>query len=311
MIHPELKHCTICPQACGIDRYQGVGFCGTDHRLKINLAQLHHGEEPVLSGTRGSGTIFLSHCNLRCVFCQNHELSHLGWGTNHSSDQCAELMLRLQDEGAHNINLVSPTQYTLQLIDAILLAKRTGLQIPIVWNSNAYEEVSTLKRLRGLVDIYLPDFKYGCAASGETYSQAKNYPELALKAIGEMWDQVGELALDAEDIALKGLIIRHLVLPNDLARSTQALRLLKQEIGAGIALSLMAQYYPAGYANRHPELNRGITTQEYQEVLDLALEFDFEWMFSQELSCSDAWTPEFREAGNPLREHSQDFHGRI
>jgi putative pyruvate formate lyase activating enzyme len=307
---PELSNCTICPQACGTDRYREAGFCGAGRQLKINLAQLHHGEEPVLSGTRGSGTIFFSHCNLRCVFCQNHEISHLGWGTHYTEEECADLMLRLQDQGAHNINLVSPTQYTPQLVSALTMARTRGLGVPVVWNSNAYECVDTLQRLKGLVDIYLPDYKYASADKALKYSSAPDYPVIALKAIHEMWKQVGELVVDEDDIALKGVIVRHLVLPNRIAGSAEVVRVLHREFGPSLALSLMAQYYTAGNAGSFPELSRGLKPLEYKEILDLLPEFGFEWVFAQDLDSSPEWTPEFHEGGDKHEEKIKNFFGR-
>ena len=180
-IYPELTNCQICPRSCHIDRYQEKGFCNATSDLKVNLYQLHYGEEPVLSGTKGSGTIFFSHCNLQCVFCQNYTISNLGWGKDISNEECIQFMLELQDKGAHNINLVTPTHYSIQLIDVLKAAKQQGLTIPIVWNSNAYEKVETLKALEGLVDIYLPDIKYSDAKNSAMYSQAKDYPAIAGK----------------------------------------------------------------------------------------------------------------------------------
>jgi len=304
---PELEHCTLCPQACGADRYQGSGFCGAGHRIRINLSQLHHGEEPVLSGSRGSGTIFFSHCNLACVFCQNYAISHQGWGTDYSLGKCAQQMLELQERGAHNINLVSPTHYSIQLIAALKLARRQGLTLPVVWNSNAYESASTLSRLSGLVQIYLPDFKYGHNLYSTKYSGAKDYPRVALQAVKEMWRQVGGLETDASGIAIKGVLLRHLVLPNRLSGSTTVLNMLRDEIGTGLHLSLMAQYYPAGEANRFPELNRGISHDEYQAVVETARTLGFTRIYVQELSCSSDWTPDFLE---PVRQ-PETIHNHI
>ena len=305
-----LVSCRICPQQCGADRFQGPGACGADARVKVNLAQLHHGEEPVLSGTRGSGTIFFSHCNLHCVFCQNHRISQQGWGDYVTEEECAALMLRLQEAGVHNVNLVSPTHYSLQLARSCRIARDSGLSIPIVWNSNAYEEVETLRLLKGLVDIYLPDFKYAHALYGSKYSSALNYPRTALAALREMLEQVGPLQHDAAGIARKGLLVRHLVLPNRLSGTRQALYLLHEQLGAEVSLSLMAQYYPAWRADEYPELNRGLSCGEYREALDTAASLGFAHIFTQEPACDPDWTPEFSPV-DKLRDRTEHhFHGK-
>jgi putative pyruvate formate lyase activating enzyme len=308
--YPELHDCHICPQDCGANRYTATGFCGAGHQLRINLAHLHHGEEPVLSGSRGSGTIFLSHCNLRCVYCQNHEISHLGWGTSCSELECAGMMLRLQEAGAHNINLVSPTHFSLQLAESIRLAKADGLHIPVVWNSNGYEKVDTLKRLAGLVDIYLPDFKYAHAAYSLKYSRAKDYPAVALDALKEMHRQAGDLVIAPDGMACRGLLVRHLVLPNRLSGTRDVLYLLHENFGENLALSLMAQYYPAARATEYPELARGLYQNEYQEALDLAEDLGFTRVFAQELESSPDWTPSFQPEGTPIAPERMHFRGK-
>lgn len=308
--YPELENCTVCPQACGIDRYEGPGSCDADHRLQINLAHLHHGEEPVLSGTRGSGTVFFSHCNLHCRFCQNYQISQLGWGDYITEEKCAELLIDLQSHGAHNVNLVSPTHYTPQLINVLKMARNRGLKIPVVWNSNGYENLSTLQKLSGLVDIYLPDFKYAHAAYGLKYSSARDYPSIALAALREMHSQVGNLQLDSEGIAVSGLLVRHLVLPHRLSGTKEILYLLREDFGPDVALSLMAQYYPAGRAREYPELSRGLEQREYEEVLETAGSLGFTQIFTQELSSQPDWTPDFREAGDPVDRDNLHFRGK-
>lgn len=298
--YPELQSCKICPRNCGVDRDKTPGFCGAGTRLKVNLTTLHHGEEPCLSGTRGSGTIFFAWCNLRCVFCQNYCLSVEGWGEEKSEGELAELMLALQSRGAHNINLVTPTHFSPQIVNALQAAKQQGLNIPIVWNSSAYEKPETLKRLAGLVDIYLPDFKYGHGIYAGKYSHAKDYPDIALAAIQEMFSQVGLLSLDPDGIATKGLLIRILVLPKGLGGSKKVLSLLADSLGTEITLSIMGQYYPAGKALDYPELSQGITPAEYAEVLETANQLGFEHLYIQELSSSADWTPLFRPKANTL-----------
>jgi putative pyruvate formate lyase activating enzyme len=293
---PELQNCRICPRNCAVNRYKSTGFCHAPAELKINLYQLHHGEEPVLSGTRGSGAIFFSHCNLQCVFCQNHTISSKGWGKAVSDDECINIMLELQDKGAHNINLVTPTHYSLQLAEILHKAKDKGLAIPVVWNSSAYEKVEILQRLEGLVDIYLPDLKYADRAMSALYSQAEDYPEVARAAILEMQKQVGHLECDVDGIASRGLLIRLLVMPNSVAGVTESLQWIIDYLGKGTRISLMAQYYPAGQADQIPAINRGITEQEYNEVVEIVEKLGFADGFIQELSCSADWTPDFKNS---------------
>lgn len=292
MPYEELRSCTICPRNCGIDRYRNRGYCGAPAELMIDMATLHHGEEPPVSGSRGSGTIFFSWCNLRCVFCQNYELSHEGWGSELSTEALAELMLSLQDRGAHNINLVTPTHYSLQIISALELA-RQQLRIPIVWNSSAYEKVEILQRLSGLVDIWLPDYKYSHGIYAKKYSQAADYPEVAKAALQEMFRQSGHLQMDAQGMAVKGMLVRLLVLPHKLAGTKDSLRMLADTFGPELYLSLMAQYYPAGKAQNYPELNRGITNAEYEEALETAAELGMNNVFIQTDTGSKLWTPKF------------------
>jgi putative pyruvate formate lyase activating enzyme len=292
--YPELTNCRICPQNCGVDRYVTYGFCQAPTDLKINLHQLHFGEEPVLSGTNGSGTIFFSHCNLRCVFCQNYNISEHGWGSIVSEERLLEMMLELQKRGAHNINLVTPTHYSIQLINILQKARRNGFNIPVVWNSNAYEKVEILEKLEGLVDIYLPDLKFALGEFSDRYSHVADYPARARQAILEMNRQVGLLKTDDNGIAEKGLIIRLLVMPNQVAGVSDTLRWITENLGNETFISLMAQYYPAGQAKNYDKISRGITQQEYDDVLETLESLDFANGFTQELSCSSEWIPEFR-----------------
>ncbi len=292
--YPQLQSCEICPRNCAVNRYTNTGFCGAGTDLKLNLHMLHHGEEPCLSGTNGSGTIFFSWCNLRCVFCQNYSLSALGWGSEISEAELATLMLNMQKQGAHNINLVTPTHYTLQIRTALSEAREKGLIIPVVWNSSAYEKPEVLRQLAGLVDVYLPDFKYGHGLYAAKYSQAKDYPEVALEAINEMYSQVGKLRFDAQGLAVKGLMIRILVLPNGLNSGKKVLGLIADRLGTDVQLSIMGQYYPAGDSELYPELQRGITQSEYDQVVNAALELGFSDIYTQEIRSSKLWTPSFQ-----------------
>ncbi|MGI6197757.1 MAG: radical SAM protein [Candidatus Cloacimonadaceae bacterium] len=306
----DLSQCSVCPRECLADRTQGKGVCGADSRLKISLATLHYGEEPVLSGFEahrarvvtssqgeslagGSGTIFFSHCNLRCIYCQNYQISHLGQGRHISEEDLLNIIFGLQDQGALNINLVSPTQYTAQLIPILQQAKAAGLRIPIVWNSNAYEKVECIRALGDLVDIWLPDLKYADKEHARKYSGITDYPAIAINAIKAMWGSAGELQTDFLGVATKGVMIRHLVLPNGISSSKEALHMIYDAIGNTVSLSLMAQYYPTASCAGYPELSRSITYDEYQEVLDVAEELGFENIFAQELRPTPDWTPDF------------------
>jgi len=306
----DQTRCIVCPRECLTDRTQAKGACGADAHLKISLATLHFGEEPVLSGyeahrarvvtssqgetlSGGSGTIFFSHCNLRCIYCQNYQISHLGHGRQISDDELLNIIFGLQDQGALNINLVSPTQYTAQLFPVLKQAKAAGLRIPIVWNSNAYEKIECIHALGELIDIWLPDFKYADKYHARKYSGISDYPSIAIEAIKAMWDYAGELQTDFWGIASRGVMIRHLVLPNRLSSSKEALRMIYNAIGNTVSLSLMAQYYPTASCSGYPELSRSITYDEYQEVLDTAEELGFENIFAQELRPTPDWTPDF------------------
>lgn len=287
-----LSNCNICPRNCNINRYTHKGYCKSSDKLKINLFQLHRGEEPVISGTNGSGTIFFSNCNLQCVFCQNAKISHLGKGDECTVDELANIMLKLQEMKAHNINFVTPTHFTPQIRDAILIAKNNGLNIPILWNTNAYEKVETLKMLDGLVDIYLPDFKYWNPETSKKYSHAIDYTQYAKNAIVEMHKQVGNLEI-VDGLAIRGMIIRILVMPNNLNSIDPVLRWICTNIGVDVHISLMGQYYPTHLAEKYPEINRQITNQEYEFALEIMDKYGFENGFVQEVGSSADYTPNF------------------
>ncbi|MCF7912176.1 MAG: radical SAM protein [Candidatus Cloacimonetes bacterium] len=289
----ELLNCRMCPRECGVNRYLQTGFCRMGSELKINTWQKHFGEEPFVSGTQGSGTIFFSGCNLSCLFCQNYLISQLGHGKEYSIAQTADIMLQLQNEGVHNINLVTPTHFSLQLREALLLARKQGLTIPVVWNTNSYENVEMLKRLEGLVDIFLADFKYGTNTAASKYSQADNYFDIAAAAVNEMLRQVGHIKLDDDDIARKGLAVRLLVLPEDANSTEFILQWLAENIGNDLYISLMSQYYPTWQAAKYPETARSLNTEEYEAAVELVEKYNFENCLIQELSPSADWTPDF------------------
>ncbi len=270
-----LRECRICPRDCGVDRTQALGVCATGAEAVVASWVPHHGEEPVLSGRRGSGTVFLANCNLRCVFCQNHEISQRPrdfMGRSISDEELAGIFLELQDRGCHNINWVSPTHQVPQLVRALSIAAGRGLGLPIVYNTNAYDSVEVIRLLDGVVDIYLPDLKYADRANAELCSRVKDYPRHARAAIAEMFRQVGDRWVTAPDGTLaRGLLVRILVLPNDLAGVEDSLRWIAESLSPDVAVSLMAQYYPAHHEarpGRHPLLARTISAGEWDRALE-------------------------------------------
>jgi putative pyruvate formate lyase activating enzyme len=285
--------CNICPHQCGVDRVNTLGFCQAPASLKINLAQLHFGEEPFLIGNSGSGTIFFSHCNLHCCYCQNYEISALGRGEVITEAKLLEIMFSLKKEGAININLVSPTPYSELLIPVLLKAKQMGLDLPIVWNTNSYESVETLKQLEGLVDIYLADFRYWNNDNALKYSGINNYHEVAASAIKEMFRQTGSLKLD-DGIAWMGTLIRILVLPNNITGTASILEWIASNLGTNVSLSLMSQYYPTHLSKNFPEINRSITASEYSDAVAVLNKLGFDNYLLQDLNPSADWTPDFK-----------------
>jgi putative pyruvate formate lyase activating enzyme len=260
-----LERCTVCPRCCEVNRLAGeLGSCGAPHEVIVSSVSLHHGEEPPVSGLAGSGTVFFTHCNLKCVFCQNYPISHQGRGEPMSSDELAGAMLELQRLGAHNINLVTPTHYAPQVLEALGRAFERGLEMPVLYNCGGYEPVEMLELLDGVIDIYMPDMKYADGEVAGRLSGAPDYPEVNRRAIREMHRQVGDLELDERGIAVRGLLVRHLVLPGDLAGTDTIMRFLAEEISPDTAVSLMSQYFPQHHASRFPEIARRITADEYR-----------------------------------------------
>ena len=266
-----LEKCHLCPRKCLVNRLQDEkGFCEAGRRVVVSSCNLHFGEEPPISGYRGSGTIFFTHCNLRCCFCQNYPISQLGNGQEVEISELAKMMVKLQKLGAHNINFVTPTHFVSQIIKALELAVREGLKIPLVYNSGGYDSVETLKLLDGIVDIYMPDAKYSNSQSARTYSRAADYFEVNKKALLEMHRQVGDLKMDREGIAKRGLLIRHLVMPEDIVGSGRVLEFIAKNISKNTYMSIMAQYHPAHLAFEFPELSRRISKTEYDAALKMA-----------------------------------------
>jgi putative pyruvate formate lyase activating enzyme len=273
VLYSILESCRLCPRRCGVNRLRGErGYCRSGREPMVSSYGPHFGEEDVLVGVGGSGTIFLTNCNLRCVYCQNYEISHLGIGDVVSEEDIARYMLDLQRRGCHNINFVTPTHFAPQLVKAVRIAAAKGLKLPIVWNCSGYEDVEVLRLLDGVVDIYMPDVKYGDAEPARKYSNAPDYFEVAKTALKEMHRQVGDLKVDDRGIAYRGLIIRHLVLPNNLAGSEKVLRFIAEEISRNSYVNIMSQYWPAGEAYKYRELSRYITRDEFHKVVKLAEE---------------------------------------
>ena len=277
-----LEKCTICPHRCGINRNKVIGRCKATNKIKIALYSIHNFEEPCISGEKGSGTIFFSNCNMNCIYCQNYEISQLGKGKEITIDELANIMIIQQEKGVENINLVTPTSYALQIKEAIIKAKEKGLKIPIVYNTNGYENVETLKLLEGLIDIYLPDLKYAENELGKKYSKVDNYFEVATTAIQEMYRQVGKPQLNENGIMQKGMIIRHLVLPNHIENSKKVLKWIKENVDENVFVSIMAQYFPT-YKAKETDLNRKLNAKEWEEIENYIEEINIENGYIQEL----------------------------
>jgi len=266
-----LQACTLCPHGCLADRLQGEpGFCGTGAQAVVASHGAHFGEEAPLVGRRGSGTVFFSGCNLACVYCQNWDLSHEGAGRAMSAEGLAACFLAVQEEGCHNLNLVSPTHVVPMILAALVLAARRGLCVPIVYNTGGYDALSTLRLLDGVVDIYMPDFKYWDPGTAERYSGAFDYPQVARQALREMHRQVGDLEISPHGLARRGLLVRHLVLPGGIAGTPEVMDFLAKEISVRTYVNVMAQYRPCGMARRYPPLDRRITAEEFAGALGSA-----------------------------------------
>jgi putative pyruvate formate lyase activating enzyme len=302
----RLAVCDICPRQCGVNRLNGeLGFCHSGALPIVDTVCRHMGEEPPISGTKGSGTVFFGNCNMRCVYCQNHQISQ-----NRRKEQSkaieptalAEKLLYLQDDlGCHNINFVSPSHFVPQILQTLLVAIPMGLKIPLVYNTGGYDSVETIRALDGIIDIYLPDLRYASDKIAKQFSQAPHYVENARQAIKEMYRQVGNLKIDEKGIAQMGLIVRHLILPEDLAGSAESLTWLVKELSAEVNVSLMAQYYPAHHAAKYAALARGITETEYLEAVDLLDELGIDNGWIQEMSAPENYRPDFEREKHPFQ----------
>lgn len=291
----QLAKCEICPFRCKVNRLSGqVGRCGCGDKIKVAKYQLHYFEEPCISGKSGSGTVFFSNCNFKCIFCQNYKISQEGKGNEVTIEELANIFLKLQQEGANNINLVTPTMYTYQIIEAIKIARVKGLNLPIIYNSNGYENVETLRDLRGYVDVYLPDLKYYADELAIKYSKAPNYFKIATKAILEMINQVGLPEFDENGMIKKGVIIRHLVLPGHIQNSKHILKWLKENVEGKAYVSVMAQYFPTYKAKEDEYLNRKLTRKEYSEIEQYLYLLDIQNGYMQELGKhEEEYVPDF------------------
>lgn len=291
----ELEKCQICPHECKANRSIGnKGRCKCDNTIKIALASVHHYEEPCLSEENGSGTIFFTNCNLNCMYCQNYEISQLEKGKEISIEKLAEIMLKQQEKGVNNINLVTPTMYAYQIIEAIKIAKKQGLKLPIIYNTNGYENVETIRELKGYIDIYLPDLKYFSNDIAKKYSNIDNYFQIATQAIEEMYEQVGKAIFNEKGIMQKGVIIRHLVLPNHIQNSKHVLKWIKENMPEDIYISIMAQYFPTYKAKQDELINRKLTKKEYKEIENYLYTLNLKNGYIQELGeYEEEYVPNF------------------
>ena len=304
-LEARLASCDICPRECRVNRLQNEpAYCHSGRLPIVSAVCAHHGEEPAISGTRGSGTIFFGNCNMRCVYCQNHQISQ-DWKKQKSKEMdcrtLAERMLYLQDElGCHNINFVSPSHFVPQLLRAVAEAVPMGLRVPLVYNTSSYDSVASLKELDGVISIYLPDLRYASDRWAKKFSHAPDYVARARQAIKEMYRQVGDLVMDESGLAQKGLIVRHLILPNGLAGSEESLTWLARELSPRVTVSIMSQYMPVHRASRIPLLSRKITVDEHETVLRLLANLGIENGWVQEMGAAEEYLPDFEREGHPF-----------
>jgi len=301
-----LASCNICPLDCRVNRKEGeIARCYSRYLPIVSSFCPHFGEEPPISGTAGAGNIFFGNCNLRCVYCQNFQISQnykVELQNEVAFERLAEIMIELQNKGCHNIGLVSPTHFVPQIVKALYVAAGMGLSVPLVYNTNAYDSVDVLRLLDGIVDIYLPDLKYSDEAMGYAYSKIKEYPKFAKLAVKEMHRQVGsELVVDDDGLLKRGLLIRHLVLPNDIASSEETFKWIAEELGTGTAISLMSQYYPTNKADSIMLLSRHIRESEYDKVLRLLEKYGLENGWMQNFESQDYYKPDFTDRVEPFK----------
>ena len=288
----ELKNCHLCPKNCGVNRYKQLGFCKSSADLYVSYYSLHMWEEPIISGKHGSGAIFFSNCNLKCIFCQNRKISNDGYGKKISLDKLSNIMLELQEKGAHNINLVTPTHY-VPLIKYSINSIKDKLSIPVVYNTSSYENVEIIKMMNGIVNIYLADFKYYDNKLGKRYSNCDNYRECAINSIDEMYKQVGKFVIK-DDLMVSGLIVRVLVLPGHIDDSKKIIKYLYEKYGDNIIISIMNQYTPLFHIEKYENLNRKVNDSEYDEIINYACDIGVKHAFIQEGDTQkESFIPDF------------------
>lgn len=301
-MNPSLTNCTVCPRKCGADRTKSVGYCGASDKVEVSKIMLHQWEEPCISGTdksRGSGAVFFTHCPLGCVYCQNRDISRRSCtGKVYAVPELADVFLKLQAEGAYNINLVSPTHYTPQIIEAVHIAREHGLTLPVVWNTGGYELPETIESLRGTVDIFLTDFKYASPETAKLYSAAEDYPEIAVRSLAKMHELAGTCKFDADGMMRRGIIIRHLILPGHRADSVAVLQKIAETVPVNdVKLSLMAQYtpefLPTEPVEKYKKIGRKITSFEYKTVLDECERLGFDGYSQERTAATKKYTPDF------------------
>jgi len=295
-----MEKCALCPRKCGVNRLKGqVGFCKAGLAPMVSSFHAHFGEEPPISGRMGSGTIFFTHCSLRCAFCQNHPISQMGRGKEVGGEELAGMMLELEAGGCHNINFVTPTHYMPQILEAVFIAKGKGLRVPLVYNCGGYESMEALEILDGVIDIYMPDMKYSDDQAAKKYSNAPDYFEINKKAVREMYRQAGDLKIE-KGIAKKGILIRHLVLPGGLAGSGKIFEFISKELSPKTYVNIMAQYYSCHLAHEFPEIDKRITYKEYSDAIRLAKDAGLKNGFRQVVSTISRqrvpeWTDDLKE----------------
>jgi putative pyruvate formate lyase activating enzyme len=295
-----LEACNSCPHDCKTNRLkEEYGICASGYLPIVSSYTTHHGEEPVPSGNRGAGNIFFGNCNLRCIYCQNHEISQ-NWKVEHhhevSHERLAEIMIELQERNCHNIGLVSPTHFSSSILKSVYLAAEKGLNLPIIYNSNGYDSVEMLKLYDGVIDVYLPDFKYGDDENAKKYSNAENYFEHIKRALKEMFRQVGDELIYDGNVIVRGMIIRHLVLPNGIADSDRVFRFITEELSPKVHISLMSQYYPANNSHREILLNRKLRISEYEKAIELLDRYGLKNGWIQEIESNEYYQPNFNES---------------